>query len=78
MNDTPKVQHWLQLNFFLYDIDSIDRNLIDELARRIAQKDDKIVKLLRYNIRICYVSNINALFKAFRCSTCDTFFFKDW
>ena len=36
----------------------------------------KIVKLLRYNNHICYVNNINALFKAFRCTTCDTFFSK--
>ena len=36
----------------------------------------KSVKLLRYNNHICYVSNINALFKAFRCTTCDTFFSK--
>ena len=36
----------------------------------------KSVKLLRYNNHICYLNNINALFKAFQCSTCDTFFSK--
>ena len=36
----------------------------------------KTVKLLRYNNHICYVNNINELFKAFRCTTCDTFFSK--
>ena len=37
---------------------------------------EKSVKLLRYNNHICYVNNINAFFKAFRCTTCDTFFSK--
>ena len=32
--------------------------------------------LLRYNNHVCYVNNINALFKAFWCTTCDTFFSK--
>ena len=36
----------------------------------------KSVKLLRYNNHICYVNNINVMFKAFRCTTCDTFFSK--
>ena len=35
----------------------------------------KSVKLSRYNYN-CYVININAFFKAFRCTTCDTFFSK--
>ena len=66
----------LQLNIFLYDIDFVDAELIGELARRSIQKFEKSVKLLRYNNHICYVNNINALFKAFRCTTCDTFFSK--
>ena len=66
----------LQLNFFLYDIDFVDGELIGELCRRSIQKYEKRVKLLRYNKHICYVSNINALFKAFRCTTCDTIFSK--
>ena len=32
--------------------------------------------MIRYNSHICYVDNLNALFKAFRCSTCDTYFQK--
>ena len=43
------------------------------LCRRSIQKYEKIVKLLRYNNHICYVNTINALFKAFRYTTCDTF-----
>ena len=76
MTDIPKVEEMLQLNIFLYDIDFVDGELIGELARRSIQKFEKSVKLLRYNNHICYVNNINALFKSFRCTTCDTFFSK--
>ena len=54
----------------------MDRELIGELARRSIQKFENSVKILRFNSHICYVNNINALFKAFRCTTCDTFFSK--
>ena len=74
MTDIPKVEEILQLNIFLYDIDLVDGVLIGELARRSFQKYEKSVKLLRYNNHICYVNNINALFKAFRCTTWETFF----
>ena len=73
LNDIPKVEDLLQLNIFLYDIDFVDGELIGELCRRRFQKYENSVKLLRYNNHNCYVDNINALFKAFRCTTCDTF-----
>ena len=76
LNDIPKVENLLQLNIFLYDIDFIDGELIGELYWRSIRKYEKSVKLLRYNNHICYVNNINVLFKAFRCTTCDTFFSK--
>ena len=76
MTDIPQVEEMLQLNIFIYDIDFVDGELIGELARRSIQKFEKSVKLLRYNNHICYVNNINALFKAFRCTTYDTFFSK--
>ena len=76
MTDIPKVGDLMQLNIFLYDIDFVDGELIGELCRRSIQKYEKSVKLFRYNNHICYVNNINALFKAFRCTTCDTFFSK--
>ena len=58
-----------QLNIFLYDIDSVDKELIGELCRRSFQKYEKNV----YNNRICLVNNIIALFETFRCTTCDIF-----
>ena len=72
--DIPQVEVLLQLNIFLYDIDFVDEELIGELCRRSIQKYGKIVKLLLYNNHICYVNNINALFRAFRCTTRETFF----
>ena len=75
MTDNPKVEEMLQLNIFLYDIELVDGELIVELCRSI-QKYEKSVKILRYDNHICYVNNINALLKAFRCTACDTLFSK--
>ena len=73
MTDIPKLEEMLHLNIFLFDIDFVDGELISELCRRGFQKYEKSVKLLRNNNHICYVNNINAWFKTFRCTTCDTF-----
>ena len=54
----------------------MDGELIGELARRSNQKFEKSVKLLHYNIHICYVSDVNSFFKSLRSSTCDTIFSK--
>ena len=74
MTDIPKVEEMFQLNIFLYDIDFVDGELVGELAQRSFQKFEKSVKLSRYNIHNCYVSDMNSSFKSFCCSTCDTFF----
>ena len=69
LNDFPKAEDLLQLNIFLYDIDFVDGELIGELCRRSTQTYEQNVSFLRYNNHSCYVNNINALFKAFRCTT---------
>ena len=74
MNDIPTVEDLLTLNILLYDIDIVDGNIIGELARRSMQKNNNTVRLLRYNVHICCVSNLNAVFQAFRCPNCDNFF----
>ena len=74
MTDTQKVEEMLQLKIFLYGIDLVDGGLIGELARKSIQKIEKSVKQLRHNNHICYISDMNSLFKSFRCSTCDTIF----
>ena len=76
LKDIPRVEDLLQLNIFLQDIHFVDRDLIRDLCRRSIQKYENSVSLLRYNSHICYVNNINTLFKAFRCTTCDTFLSK--
>ena len=72
----PSVEDKVGINIFIYDIDLIDGAMVGELARRSIKKYEKNVQLIRYNSHICYVDNINALFKAFRCPTCDTYFQK--
>ena len=74
MNDIPIVEDLLTLNIVLYDIDFVDGNIIGEFDRRSLRKYNNTVRLLRYNDHICYLSNINAVFQAFRCPNCDTFF----
>ena len=73
MSDIHFVELLLTLNIVLYDIDIRDGNVI-LLARRSLKKYNYTVRLLRYNNHICYVSNINAVFQAFRCPNCDIFF----
>ena len=75
LKDIPNVEGMLRLNIFPYDIDFVDRELI-ELARRSFQKYENSVKLSRYNNHIWYVKNINAFFKALRSSSYDKFFSK--
>ena len=64
------------LNVLLYDIDIVDGIIVEELARRSVQKYENTVRLLRYNNHICYVNNLNAGFRSFRCPNCDTFFIR--
>ena len=76
MDDIPSVEDIVAINIFIYDIDFIDGTMVGELAPRSIKKYQKNVQLIRYNSHICYVDNINALFKPFRCPTCDTYFQK--
>ena len=76
MDDIPSVEDIVSIINFIYDIELIDGAMVGELARRSIKKYEKNVQLIRYNSHICYVDNINALFKAFRCPTCDTYFQK--
>ena len=66
MNDIPIVADLLLLNILLYDIDIVEGNIKRELARPSVQKHENTVRLLRNNIQIPYVSNINGVFQSFR------------
>ena len=74
LNDILTVEDLLILNIYLYDIDIVDENIVGELSRRSVQNYENTVRLLRYNNHICYVNNFNAVFQAFCCPNCDTFF----
>ena len=74
LDHIPSVGGIVGINIFIYDIDLIDDAMVGELARRSIKKYEKNVQLIRYNSHICYVDNNNALFRAFRCPTCDTYF----
>ena len=76
MDDFPSVEDIVRINIFIYDIELIDGAMVGELARRSIKKHEKNDQLVRYNSQICYVDNINALFKAFRYPTCDTYYQK--
>ena len=76
MDDILSVEDIVGINIFIYDIEPFDGAMFGEPARRSIKKYEKNVQLIRYNSHICYVDNINALFKAFRCPTCEKCFQK--
>ena len=76
MDDIPSVEDKERIKSFIYDIRLIDGAMVGEIARRSIKKYKKNVQLIRYNSQVCYVDSIHALFKAFRCPTCDTYFQK--
>ena len=63
----------VQADILLYYIDFVDGSKFGEIARWSAGKHSNAVQLLRYNSHICYVFNINALFKAYSCPSSDEF-----
>ena len=71
-NITP-VEDIAQAEKILYNIDLVDESMIAELAMRGVGKYPNTVQLIPYISQICSASNINTLFKAYRCPSCDTF-----
>ena len=67
------VEDIVRADIFFYDIDFVDGSMIGELAWRSVGKHSNTVRLVRFNSHICSVSNISALFKAYRCPSCDEF-----
>ena len=73
MESIVRVEAFDRVDFFLYDFDISNGSMIGELARRSVGKHSNTVRLLRYIRHICYVFDINALFKAYRCPSCHDF-----
>ena len=67
MNDIPLIEDLLLLNTLLYNIDTLEVNIIGKLARRIVKEHENAVKLLRYNSHVFYLNNIDTVFQSFRC-----------
>ena len=67
----PISKDLVQSSIFLYDIDFVDRAMIEELTGRSVGEHSNTVRLLRYKSHISYAFNINALFKAYRWPTPD-------
>ena len=76
MDNIPSGEYVVGISIFIYDIDLSDGAMVGEFARRNIKKYKKKVLLIRYKSHISYVDKIHALFKVFRCATCDTYFQK--
>ena len=74
LNDIPVAEGLLLLNTVLYDVDCVTAIITGEVVWQSVLKYENIVRLLRYNCHICYVSNINAVFQSFRCPNCKILF----
>ena len=72
--DLHIVERLAEVNILVYDIEVSDGGSIGELAERFWRRFNSTDTLLRYNNHICYVTDVNKVFKSFRCSTCNTFF----
>ena len=73
INDVHFVEDLVTLSTLFHVIDFVDWHIFGKLGARNVQKYKNTVRLLRYNNRVCYMSNINAVLHSFRCSDCDTF-----
>ena len=74
LNDKQTAEETLGINNILYDVDTVYEYFVCELVRWSLQKHSSTVRLLRYNSHIYYVANIQALFNALGCWTCECYF----
>ena len=68
-NERLEKEIFNQADIYLYDIDIVDVSMIGELARRNVGKHSNTDRFLRYINHTWHLSNINALFKVYRCSS---------
>ena len=57
----------------MYDIEVSDNGIVGKLVQRSLRKLNSTATLFRYNSHICYATDVNKVFKAFRCLTIDIF-----
>ena len=73
MEDILALEGIVQADIYLYDVVVLDGSTIGELVRTSIAKHFNTLGLVRCDIHICHVSNINALFKDYRFQSCDKF-----
>ena len=73
LEDLHIVERLAEVNFLVYDIRVLDGGIIGELAERSLRRFSSTTTLLRYKNHICYVTDVNKVYKTFRCSTCNIF-----
>ena len=73
MENIAAVEDIVHANFFQYDIDVLNGSLTREVVRKSVRNYSNTARLLRNKSHICYVSDINALFRTYRCPPCDQF-----
>ena len=74
LNDIHTTEESLGINIILYDVNTVDGYFVGKLVRWSLPKHSNTVRLQRYNSHLYYVANIQALFNAIRCSTCECYF----
>ena len=73
MEDIAAVEDIVQAGIFFYDVGTVDGSLIAVIATRSVVKISNAVRPLRCESHICYVSNVDSLFKAYQCPSCGQF-----
>ena len=74
LEDLHIVERLAEVNISVYDIEVSDGGIIRELAERSLRRFNSTTTLLSYNNHTCYATDVNTVFKSFRCSTCNNFF----
>ena len=69
LEDIHVVEDLAKVNILVYDFEVSENGIVGELAQRSLQRFNSTATLLRYNNHICYVTDVNKVFKAFRCPT---------
>ena len=64
----------VQTNIFFYKVDRWMEQRFESSPKEVLANVLTLIEY--YNSHICFVSNINALLKAYRCPTCDQFITK--
>ena len=74
LEDIHVVEDLSKVNILVYDIEVSENGVVVENAQRSLQRFNSTATLLGYNNHFCYVTDVNKVFKAFRCPACDKCF----